>query len=106
MNNPFFAEYKVKALCRDYITFLARVKEMRDSGKGLQPYYEYVQVAVPVYCVQTITEIPDGVQIGAVEGRYVRQYIVPEAHIKMVSEAIRRAQTFVYREREEWNQGV
>lgn len=52
MNNQFFAEYKVKALCRDFITFLARVKEMRDGGKGLQSYYEYVQVAVPVSCVE------------------------------------------------------
>ena len=102
MHNQFFAEYKVKALCKDFITFLARMKEMRGSDRGIQPYYENVQVAVPVSCIQSVTEIPDGVRIGTVEGRYTKQYDVPEAHIKMVSEAIRRAQTFAYREREEW----
>lgn len=95
MENPYFAQYKVKALCRDFITFLASVKRSDNT-------FQDVQVAVPISCVQTITEIPGGVRIGTVEGRYIHQYDVPQAHIKMVSEAIRNAQMFVYRKREEW----
>ena len=98
MENQYFSQYKVKALCRDFITFLASVKRSDNT-------FQDVQVAVPVSLVQTITEIPGGVRIGTVEGRYIHQYDVPKAHIKMVAEAIRQAQIFEYRKKDEWKKG-